>query len=250
MKQLAIVPAYNEEASIVGVIADLHANAPSFDVVVVDDGSTDATSDRARDAGAATIRLPFNLGIGGAVQAGYQYALENDYDYAVQVDGDGQHDAAEIARLLAHLRSHPDMDMVTGSRFLVVDADNHRSTRTRRVGIKVFAWILSMVTGQTVTDPTSGFRMAGRRGIELFARDYPHDYPEVEAVLMIHAHALNSAEVPVRMRERTGGISSINASRSFYYMVKVLLAIFVGLFRSKPTVRSGDEAPVTAEHSL
>jgi len=250
MRQLAIVPAYNEEASIGGVIADLHSNAPSFDVVVVDDGSTDDTSARARDAGVPVIRLPFNLGIGGAVQAGYQYALEGSYDYAVQVDGDGQHEAREIVRLLDFLRTRPDMHMVTGSRFLVVDENNHRSTRTRRLGIAVFARILSIITGQTVTDPTSGFRMVSRRGIELFARDYPHDYPEVEAVLMIHAHALNSAEVPVRMRERTGGTSSINASRSFYYMVKVLLAIFVGLFRSKPTVRHGDEAPVTAEHSL
>ena len=250
MRQLAIVPAYNEEASIGGVIADLHSNAPSFDVVVVDDGSTDDTSARARDAGVPVIRLPFNLGIGGAVQAGYQYALEGSYDYAVQVDGDGQHEAREIVRLLDFLRTRPDMHMVTGSRFLMVDEHNHRSTRTRRLGIAVFARILSIITGQTVTDPTSGFRMVSRRGIELFARDYPHDYPEVEAVLMIHAHALNSAEVPVRMRERTGGTSSINASRSFYYMVKVLLAIFVGLFRSKPTVRHGDEAPVTAEHSL
>jgi len=250
MRQLAIVPAYNEEASIGGVIADLHSNAPSFDVVVVDDGSTDDTSARARDAGVPVIRLPFNLGIGGAVQAGYQYALEGGYDYAVQVDGDGQHEAREIAGLLDFLRTRPDMHMVTGSRFLMVDEHNHRSTRTRRLGIAVFARILSIITGQTVTDPTSGFRMVSRRGIELFARDYPHDYPEVEAVLMIHAHALNSAEVPVRMRERTGGTSSINASRSFYYMVKVLLAIFVGLFRSKPTVRHGDEAPVTAEHSL
>jgi glycosyltransferase involved in cell wall biosynthesis len=250
MKQLAIVPAYNEEASIGAVIADLREHAPSFDVVVVDDGSTDCTSARASAGGAAVIRLPFNLGIGGAVQAGYQWALEHGYDYAVQVDGDGQHEAQEIRRLLDYLRSHPDIHMVTGSRFLVVDENNHRSTLARRLGIRIFARVLSIITGQTVTDPTSGFRMVSRRGIELFARDYPHDYPEVEAVLMIHAHALNSAEVPVKMRERTGGISSINASRSLYYMVKVLLAIFVGLFRASPTVRRGDDAPVTAEHSI
>src|SRR3954447_1151054 len=247
---LAIVPAYNEAESIGAAVRELCDRAAEFDAVVIDDGSTDNTAGHASAARADVIRLPFNLGIGGAVQAGYQYALEGGYDYAVQVDGDGQHEAREIVRLLDFLRARPDMHMVTGSRFLVVDEHNHRSTRTRRLGIAVFARILSVITGQTVTDPTSGFRMVSRRGIELFARDYPHDYPEVEAVLMIHAHALNSAEVPVRMRERTGGAPSINASRSFYYMVKVLLSIFVGLFRSKPTVRHGDEAPVTAEPSL
>ena len=140
--------------------------------------------------------------------------------------------------------------MVTGSRFLTLDADGHRSTRSRRAGIAIFARMLSQITGQTVTDPTSGFRMVDRRGIELFARDYPHDYPEVEAVLMIHSHALRSAELPVRMRARSGGVSSINASQSLYYMVKVLLAIFVGLFRAHPTVQRGDDAPVAAEHSI
>src|SRR3954452_23412506 len=137
MRQLANVPAYNEETSIGGVIADLHANAPAFDVVVVDDGSTDDTSARARAAGVPVIRLPFNLGIGGAVQAGYQYALEGGYDYAVQVDGDGQHEAREVARPLSVLRGRPNMNMVTGSRFLVVDEHTHRSTRTRRLGIAV-----------------------------------------------------------------------------------------------------------------
>ena len=250
MKKLAIVPAYNEEASVGAVIRDLRRHAPDFDVLVVDDGSTDATSPVARREGAVVLRLPFNLGIGGTVQAGYQYAAEHGYDYAVQVDGDGQHDPREIAKLLGHLRRHPDVDMVTGSRFLELDAEGHRSTRSRRAGIAIFARVLSWITGQPVTDPTSGFRMTNRRGVDLFARDYPHDYPEVEAVLMIHAHQLRSAEVPVRMRARTGGESSINASRSAYYMIKVLLAIFVGLFRARPAVARGDEAPVTAEHSL
>jgi len=250
MKLLAIVPAYNEEASIGGVLADLRRHAPAFDCVVVDDGSTDETAQRARAAGARVLRMPFNLGIGGAVQAGYQFAREHGYDYAVQVDGDGQHDAREIGRLLEFMRARPEYHMVTGSRFLQITEGNHRSTRSRRLGIALFARVLSGITGQTVTDPTSGFRMVSRHGIDLFARDYPHDYPEVEAVLMIHAHALRSAELPVRMRERNGGVSSINASRSFYYMVKVLLAIFVGLFRAHPTVERGDEAPVTAEHTI
>jgi len=196
------------------------------------------------------LRMPFNLGIGGTVQAGYQFALQHDYDYAVQVDGDGQHDAREIPKLLGLLRERPEIHMVTGSRFLCVDDEGHRSTRSRRLGIAIFATVLSGITRQSVTDPTSGFRMTNRRGIELFARDYPHDYPEVEAVLMIHAHQLRSAELPVRMRERLGGRSSINASRSIYYMIKVLLAIFVGLFRARPVPRRGDDAPVAAESSI
>ena len=249
-RNLAIVPAYNEEASVAFVVRDLREHAPAFDVLVVDDGSTDATSRAAREAGAITLRMPFNLGIGGTVQAGYQYALDNGYDYAIQVDGDGQHEAREVSTLLAHLHAHRDVDMVTGSRFLCVDDHGFTSTRTRRLGIRLFARILTLVTGNTVTDPTSGFRMTNRRGIELFARDYPHDYPEVEAVLMIHAHRLRSAELPVRMRPRTTGVSSINASRSVYYMVKVLLAILVGLCRARPVVEPGDGSPVTAEHSI
>ncbi len=248
--KLAIVPAYNEEASVAFVVRELREYAPEFDVLVVDDGSTDQTSRAAREAGAAVLRMPFNLGIGGTVQAGYQYALERDYDFAVQVDGDGQHEAREVSTLLGHLRSHPDVDMVTGSRFLRIDGDCHRSTRSRRAGIAIFSRILSLVTGQPVTDPTSGFRMTNRRGIALFARDYPHDYPEVEAVLMIHAHRLRSAEVPVRMRPRTTGVSSINPSRSAYYMIKVLLAVFVGLCRARPVVEAGDRSPVAAESSI
>jgi len=250
-KHLAIVPAYNESASVADVVADLRRHAPEFDVLVVDDGSTDATSELARAAGARVLTMPFNLGIGGTVQAGYKYALEHGYDYAVQVDGDGQHDASELPKLLDHLRRHPDVDMVTGSRFVEECRDgSFRSTRSRRLGIRIFAGILSAVTGKRVTDPTSGFRMTNRRGIELFARDYPHDYPEVEAVLMVHNHRLQSAEVPVAMRARTGGVSSINASRSVYYMVKVTLAILVGLLRARPAVEPGDRAPVRAEPSL
>jgi glycosyltransferase involved in cell wall biosynthesis len=249
-KLLAIVPAYNESASIASTIADLRDHAPGFDVLVIDDGSTDDTSRAAQKAGAKVIRHPFNLGIGGAVQSGYQYALDHEYDYAVQFDGDGQHDARHLDELLAHLRARHELNMVTGSRFLVREGDSYRSSMPRRLGIRLFARVLSMVVGHTVTDPTSGFRMVDRRGIELFARDYPHDYPEVEAVLLLHFHRLRSTEVPVRMRARTAGVSSINASRSIYYMIKVLLAIFVGLLRARPAVEPGDQAPVTAEHTI
>lgn len=249
-RNLAIVPAYNEVGAIAATIADIRTNAPDFDVLVVDDGSTDATADAARAAGAAVIKLPFNLGIGGAVQAGYLYAREQDYDVAVQVDGDGQHDAGEISKLLAHLDAHPELNMVTGSRFVDQGQQGFRSSWIRRVGIRFFAVLLSVITRQRVTDPTSGFRMCDRKAIELFARDYPHDYPEVEAVLMLHAHRLSREEIPVTMRARTTGESSIRPLHSALYMIKVLLAILIGLLRARPNVEAGDPAAVSAEHGI
>ncbi len=249
-RHLAIVPAYNESGAIADVVRDLRTHAPDFDVLVIDDGSTDRTSDAAQLAGALVIRHPFNLGIGGAMQCGYAFAAENGYELAVQVDGDGQHDARHVHELVAYLRAHPGLDMVTGSRFLATAGDGYRSSASRRVGIRIFARVISAITGSPVTDPTSGFRMTTRRGIELFARDYPHDYPEVEAILMMHAHRLASAEVPVTMRSRTSGVSSINPTRSIYYMIKVLLAIFIGLFRARPNVERGYPAPVAAQHTL
>jgi hypothetical protein len=184
------------------------------------------------------------------MQTGYQYALDQDYEVAVQVDGDGQHDARYIADLLARLRARPDLNMVTGSRFLARDGAGYRSSVPRRLGIRLFAGVLSLITRRSVTDPTSGFRMTDRRGIELFARDYPHDYPEVEAVLMVHAHRLVAEEVPVEMRPRRSGQSSINSTQSAYYMLKVLLAVFVGVLRAKPTIEPGDDAPVAAELTI
>ena len=247
---LAIVPAYNEAGAIAGTVSEIKRHAPRFDVLVVDDGSTDDTAALARSAGARVLRLPFNVGIGGAVQAGYVYAAENGYQVAVQVDGDGQHDPRCLPALLERLRSRPDLNMVTGSRFMASDEQGYRSSVPRRLGIRIFGRVLSLVVGRPVTDPTSGLRMTDRRGIELFARDYPHDYPEVEAVLVLHHHRLTAEELPVRMRERQSGVSSINASRSIYYMVKVLLAIFIGLLRARPTVEPGDEAPVRAQQAV
>jgi hypothetical protein len=248
---LAVVPAYNESATVARVVEAIHRDAPEFDVLVVDDGSTDDTAQLARAAGASVLVLPFNLGIGGAVQAGYQYALERDYDIAVQVDGDGQHDARNIHDLLAHLHANPELGLVTGSRFVSGDEKlGYQSSASRRLGIRMFAWVLSRIVGRRVTDPTSGFRMVRRRGIALFARDYPHDYPEVEAVLMVHFHRLRMREVPVEMLERGGGQSSISSGKSVYYMIKVLLAIFVGLVRRRPVVEPGDRAPVTATHGI
>jgi glycosyltransferase involved in cell wall biosynthesis len=245
-RNLAIVPSFNEVDAIAPTVAAIHESAPDFDVLVVDDGSTDATAELASSTGAAVLRMPFNLGIGGAMQSGYIYALEHGYEVAVQVDGDGQHDPRHIHHLLERLDSDPALHMVVGSRFLGPGEEGYRSSGTRRVGIRVFSRVVSLITGQRVTDPTSGFRMTNRRGIELFARDYPHDYPEVEAILLMHAHRLRSCEIPVRMRPRLTGESAISSSQSVYYMVKVLLAVFVGLFRRPPAIDTGAPATVAA----
>lgn len=249
-RYLAIVPAYNEDEIIARTIAEIRLHAPDFDVLVVDDGSKDATAANAAAAGAMVLKLAFNLGIGGAMQSGYIFALERGYEVAVQVDGDGQHDPRGIHDLLGHLQADPGLNMVTGSRFLEPGADGDRSSASRRAGITIFARVVSRITGQRVTDPTSGFRMIDRRGIELFARDYPHDYPEVEAILLIHSHRLRSVEVPVRMRPRRTGVSSISAAQPIYYMVKVMLAILVTLFRPRPRIEQREVPPVPLERGV
>ena len=245
---LAVVPAYNEAQTIGRVVSSIAEQAAAFDVLVVDDGSTDATGEVAARAGARVVRLPFNLGIGGAVQTGFTYALENGYDYVVQVDGDGQHLPEEIPKLVAAMAEDPSLDMVCGSRFLT--KGEYPAPISRRTGIHIFAFALSRIMGRRVSDPTSGFRLYNRRGIALFARDYPHDYPEVEAVLMVHFHRLKMREIPVRMLERGGGVSSIRSGKSVYYMLKVLLAIFVGLARARPVPEPGDAAPVAATQGI
>ncbi len=229
LRRIAIVPALNEEHTVSRVIDELRAFDPGLDVVVIDDGSADRTAEVAVEKGAHVLRLPFNLGIGGAVQTGFKFAFEHDYDVAVRVDGDGQHDPAQLGRILEPVL-RGDADIVVGSRF-AAEEGGYRSSRSRRVGIRILAAVVSRIVGQRVTDTTSGFQALNRQGIALFARDYPHDYPEVEATVMVFRHRLRLQEVPVSMRERGGGTSSITALRSIYYMVKVLLAIFVGLFR-------------------
>jgi glycosyltransferase involved in cell wall biosynthesis len=248
-RKLAVVPAYNEATCVGKVVRELHRAAPDFDVLVVDDGSTDNTPAVAREAGARVVSHPFNLGIGGAVQTGFTFAQQHGYEYLVQVDGDLQHDPAEIGRL-EHAMAEHDVDMACGSRFL---NDDHKypAPVSRRTGIHLFAFMLSRIVGERVSDPTSGFRLYNRRAIGVFARDYPHDYPEVEAVLMVHAHRLRMCEVPVRMYQRGGGVSSIGgAGKSTYYMIKVMLALLVGLARRRPSVEPGDEAAVTAAHGI
>jgi glycosyltransferase involved in cell wall biosynthesis len=226
---VAVVPALDEEGAIASVVREIRAFDPAIDVVVVDDGSTDATADAAVAAGAAVVRLPFNLGIGGAVQTGFRYALERDYDVAVRLDGDGQHDPAELPKLLGPL-DRDEADVVTGSRFRE-DEGGYRPPLARRLGITWFARLASLVSGQRVTDTTSGFQALNRKGIALFARDYPSDYPEVEATVLLLKHRLRLVEVPVRMREREHGSSSITFIRSFYYAIKVTLALLVAMGR-------------------
>jgi glycosyltransferase involved in cell wall biosynthesis len=225
------VPAYNEAGSIRSVVREIAAADRDLEVLVVDDGSTDDTTRLAAAAGARVLRLPFNLGIGGAVQTGYQFALAHGFDLAVQVDGDGQHDPTEIPRLLAPILDDC-ADMVVGSRFAA--EPGYRGTFGRRIGIRIFAGLVSLIVRQRVTDTTSGFRAVNRLGIRLFAADYPHDYPEVEATVLVFRHQLRMVEVPVRMRHRATGRSSITLAFSIYYMVKVTLALGVGLFRRYP----------------
>jgi glycosyltransferase involved in cell wall biosynthesis len=227
-RRIAIVPALNEERNIGRVVAELHAFDPGLDVVVVSDGSIDRTAENAEAAGARVLRLPFNLGIGGAVQTGFRYAWEQGYELAVRCDGDGQHVPGELAKVIAPVAAG-EADIAVGSRF--VGVEGYRSSRTRRVGIRVLATVVSAIARQRVTDTTSGFQALNRRALELFAADYPHDYPEVEGMVMTIKHRLRLVEVPVQMREREHGRSSITALRSVYYMAKVLTALFVGLFR-------------------
>jgi len=215
LRRVAIVPALNEERTIGRIIDELRTFDPGLDVVVVDDGSVDGTAQAARAKGVQVLCLPFNLGIGGAVQTGFRFACENDYDIVVRVDGDGQHDPSQLSRVLEPVL-RGEADIAVGSRFAAEDATGYRSSRSRRIGIRLLA-------------------------IELFAHDYPHDYPEVEAMVLVFRHRLRLVEVPVEMRERAGGTSSITALRSVYYMVKVLLAIFVGMFRRNVVPEEGSE---------
>jgi glycosyltransferase involved in cell wall biosynthesis len=240
LRRIAIVPAYNEERNVGRVVDELRAFDPALEIVVISDGSADRTAEVAAERGAHLIRLPFNLGIGGAVQTGFRYAWEGRYELVVRVDGDGQHDPAQLGALLAPVLAG-EADIAVGSRF-VADADSeYRSSASRRVGIRVLAWVVSRIARQRVTDPTSGFQVLGRRAIRLFAADYPHDYPEVEGMVMVIRHRLRLVEVPVSMRAREHGRSSIGALASVYYMAKVLLALFVGLFR-RTVVPLEDEA--------
>ncbi|MDH4164720.1 MAG: glycosyltransferase family 2 protein [Nitrospirota bacterium] len=229
-KILIIIPAYNEEKCLTGVIEDLRSHYPAGDILVVDDGSNDGTASVARGAGARCISLPFNLGIGGAVQTGYRYAVAHEYDIAVQFDGDGQHVAADIEKLLIPLEQGL-ADIVVGSRFLT--AGEYRPSFFRKIGISIFSRVLSSIIDIPMTDTTSGFRAANRRTIQFFSAVYPDDYPEVESLVQLHRASMRIQEVSVRMRDRSEGKSSITPVRSVYYMVKVLLAVIIDLMKKR-----------------
>lgn len=226
MRVLVIVPAYNEEKNLPGVLRALRERAPFADVCVVDDGSTDATAEVAARHGATVLQAPINLGIGGAMQTGYLWAHRHKYDAAIQIDGDGQHDPAYIREALQPLEEGK-ADVVIGSRFLSPEGGGFRSTAARRLGIRYLCWLLRLTNGVRVTDPTSGFRATGRRAISLYARSYPSDYPEPEAIAIAQRCGLRVAEVPVRMAAREHGESSINTARAVYYFVKVSLSILL-----------------------
>ena len=231
-RTVAVVPAYNESGAIGRVVDEIRSFDPALDVVVVDDASVDETAAIAAAHGATVLRLPFNVGIGGAVQTGFRYALEHAYGTAVRLDGDGQHDPRELPKLLAPLE-RGDANLVIGSRF-VDPGGSYRPPFARRVGIRVFARLVSLLGGQRVTDTTSGFMALDGVGIALFAEEFPHDYPEVEATLVALRSGLRLAQVQVEMRERETGSSSITFVRSVYYLVKVTLALLVASLRRYP----------------
>lgn len=227
IKKIAvIVPAYNEEKAIVGVVSDINALDLGKDftitVVVVNDCSKDNTSDSVRKQNCVLLDLPVNLGIGGAMQTGFIYAFENGFDYAIQVDGDGQHPPSEIPKLVKKIVD-AELDIVIGSRF--IEKSGFKSTFSRRMGINFFRKVIRLFCGITITDSTSGFRIINQKTLSIVCENYPDEYPEPESIILYHRHHLKIGEVAVEMRERQGGVSSIRMFNSLYYMLKVSIAI-------------------------
>lgn len=229
-KKLIIIPAFNEEENIERTVKDIQDNAPEFDYVIINDCSTDKTSEVCKKNHYNVINLPVNLGIGGAVQTGYMYGYRNGYALAVQVDGDGQHDPLFLKEMCSYMELHQ-ADMVIGSRF--IDKKGFQSSGARRMGIKYFTILIKLLTGEKITDPTSGLRMVNRSIMKNFAEDYPKDYPEPESVVSVLRNGKRVIEIPVIMRARDGGVSSISAKKSVYYMIKVTLAILIEKIRKK-----------------
>jgi glycosyltransferase involved in cell wall biosynthesis len=231
MKTLIIIPAYNEQANISLLLEKLLIlKYNKVDIVVINDHSNDNTSAICKSYNVSLIDLPCNLGIGGAVQTGYKYAQYNSYDYAVQVDGDGQHNPEYIANMIEILMQGK-VDMIIGSRFL--ETEGFKSTSLRRVGIIFFRKLIQLCIKQHITDPTSGFRACNQKVINLFAQRYPKDYPEPESIVFLNRHKLLIKEIPVIMNQRMGGVSSINPTKSIYYMIKVSLAILIDYLRKE-----------------
>ena len=228
IKSIVIIPAYNEEKSIVKTVQDICEHAPEFDYVIINDCSTDHTLSVCREHHLHVLNLPVNLGIGGAVQTGFLYAYKNGYDYAIQFDGDGQHDAKYLQEMRDYMIEQ-NADMLIGSRFL--EKEGFQSTGMRRFGIRYFSALIKLLTGQKITDPTSGMRMINRDILAMYSESYPKDYPEPESVVAIMNSGKKVMEYPVIMRKRMEGTSSISPLKSIYYMIKVSLAIFLEMLR-------------------
>ena len=224
-KILVVIPAYNEVASIGRVIEEVKKHLPEADVLVVNDGSLDSTSSEARDKGALVLDLPYNMGIGGAVQTGCRYAFQHEYEFALRLDGDGQHHPQEGAKILNPLLKG-EADIVIGSRFL--SKEGYKSTFLRRMGIRFFSFVIWLITKVSVKDPTSGFNGLNRKGIELISSKYSADYPEVEALIAARKRGLRIKEVPVIMEKRSEGKSSIDYLEAVYYMIKVSISTLIG----------------------
>jgi len=229
-KKLIIIPAYNESTNLIHVVEDIEKNAPDFDYVIINDCSKDDTEQICKDNNFNYVSLPINLGIGGGMQTGYKYAQRHGYDVAVQFDGDGQHDAAYLGALLKEMED-TGADMVIGSRF--INKEGFQSSFTRRVGIRFFEKLIKIVSGKRITDATSGFRMVNRKITNEFCEYYPKDYPEPESIVAVIRKNYEVKEVPVLMRERMGGTSSIVNYKAIYYMIKVTLAITIDRLKPK-----------------
>ncbi len=227
-KKIVIIPAYNEQGGIEKTVRDILEHAPDFDYVIINDCSTDRTLEVCQKNGFHVINLPVNLGIGGGVQTGYVYAWRNGYDVAVQFDGDGQHNARYLDAMADKLEKEQ-LDMVIGSRY--IKKEGFQSSGIRRLGIRYFTTLIQLVTGQKITDPTSGMRMVSRDVIGLYAENYPKDYPEPESVVAILKKGKRVEELPVQMNAREEGVSSISPRKSVYYMIKVSLAILIAAVR-------------------
>lgn len=224
MKTIVIIPAYNEEEAILYTVNDLKAKHQNVDVLVVNDCSTDNTKNILIHNNISFLDLPINLGIGGGVQAGYIYAYENGYDCAIQMDGDGQHPASELDKIMKPILNG-NADIVIGSRFM--DNVGFQSSMMRRIGIRFLSGLIVLCTGKRVYDVTSGYRAVNSKIIKLFSEEYAQDYPEPEAIVTALRHGAHIEEVPIIMKERQGGSSSISSLKSIYYMIKVSLAIII-----------------------
>jgi glycosyltransferase involved in cell wall biosynthesis len=236
-RTLIIIPAYNEGENLPGLFESLKNAEGDYDILVINDCSQDNTEAVCIRNGIKVISLPVNLGIGGAVQTGYIYALNHGYDIAIQLDGDGQHDPAFIPSMIKLIEEG--CNLCIGSRF--IENEGFKSTRIRRAGIKYFSWLIWFVTGFKITDPTSGFRACSREVIRLFAGNYPKDYPEPETVVTVLKNRLKVCEIPVIMNAREGGTSSITRIKGLYYMIKVTLAIIIASISGRSVVKVCDE---------